>query len=321
MKIKKKKIKILFAGTPKFSSKHLKKLCKKKYKIIAVLTKPDTKKNRKMKIKISPVKKIAKKNKIKIYQPKNLNKKKTINKIKSFKANLMIVIAYGFIIPKKILKLFPLGCINIHPSLLPRWQGACPIQWALLKGDKKTGITIIKMNKYIDQGNIICSFNYKIKKKDTNITLNKKLNQIGIKALIYILKKIKKSKKIKTKKQKTKKIFYAKKIKKKHGKINWKKKKSKTIERMIKAFNPWPSVYFNIKKKTIKIWKAKTLQDKKKNKNKPGTILSITKNGIKIQTKKKILKIKKLQISGSKKINAKEFYNANHKWIKKKDIL
>ncbi|WP_343190240.1 methionyl-tRNA formyltransferase [Buchnera aphidicola (Mollitrichosiphum nigrofasciatum)] len=312
----KKKLKIVFAGTPNFAYIHLKKLIKEQYKIITVITKPDQPAGRGLNIQKSPVKILAEKNKIPILQPSNLTNKNIVKIIKKLKADIIIVIAYGIIIPKKILNIFPLGGINIHPSLLPKWRGPAPIQWAILKGDKKTGITIIQMNEFIDKGKIICVFKCKIKKKDTNGTLYKKLSIIGKKALIYILNKLLFLKKMTNEKQNIKKQKYAKKFKKTDGKINWNDEAEK-IERQIKALQPWPGSYFKIKNKIIKIWKAKASKYNSDKKIEPGKIILINKNEIHVQTKKDVIIITELQFPGYKITAIKKIQKENKRLFEK----
>ncbi|NIH16500.1 MAG: methionyl-tRNA formyltransferase [Buchnera aphidicola (Periphyllus lyropictus)] len=311
-----KKIKIIFAGNEKFSKEHLNELILNNLNVITIFTKPDKRSGRGKKIKFSKVKKLAIKKKIKFLQPKNLNSKKTFNYIKNINPDIMIIVSYGLIIPKKIIKIFPLGCINIHTSLLPKFRGPSPIQSVILLGKKKTGITIIQINKKIDEGDILYQKKILINKKDTYKSLKKKLCFEGKKCLILCLKKIIKNKIIKIK-QDNKKSTYTKKIKKKDGLINWNNSAS-TIEKKIRAFNPWPGTFFFIKKIMIKIWKAEIIKLKKK--IKPGIIFKVNKNGIIISTKKNFINIKEIQISGKKKnkvniiLNAyKNLFNLNKK--------
>ncbi|NIG99357.1 MAG: methionyl-tRNA formyltransferase [Buchnera aphidicola (Periphyllus acericola)] len=310
-----KKKKIIFAGTNKLSAEHLNQLIIKKFNIISIITKLDNKiRNKNI---FSEVKKIAIQNKIEFIQPKSLNSKKIYQYIKNIKPHIMIVVSYGLIIPKKIINLFPLGCINVHTSLLPKLRGPSPIQYTILQGIKKTGITIIEINEKIDSGYILYKKSIIIKKNETYITLLKKLSILGKKSLIKCLKKIFLKKIIKIP-QNEKKVTYTNKIKKKNGLINW-HSNAKNIEKQIRAFILWPGSFFFIKKIMIKIWKAKIVKSSKK--NIPGTILKANKNGIFISTKKNILKIKKLQISGKKKNNVSQIINSYKKLFKIGKIL
>ncbi len=311
----KKKIKILFIGTCNFSSFFLEKLIKKKNNIIGIITKKE-----KSNIK-NIIKNTAIKNKIKyIYQPQNIKELKNLEKnIKKLNINLIILISYGFIIPENIINIPKYGCINIHASLLPKLRGASPIQQSILNGDKKTGITLIKINKLLDQGNIIYQKHYNIKKKDNYIKLKKKLQKIGIKGLLKIIKKIKYNIFIKNIKQDEKKTTYAKKIKKIDGKINWKKDKAINIIRKIKAYIVWPKTFFFYKNYRIILWKAK-IKKKIKN-NKPGRIIKFNKKELLVTTKDAILKIKKIQFSNKKKMYISEIINSKPNLFKINDFL
>lgn len=256
------KLKIIFAGTAYFSAEHLKALINSSHNIILVISQPDLPSGRGQKIIFSPVKKISINNKIPIYQPKDLNDKCFQKKLLQLNADIMIVVSYGQIIPKKILTMFPKGCINVHASLLPRWRGATPIQSAILYGDKETGISIIKMNEKIDSGTIIHQIKCNISSEDTTYSLSLKLIKIGIQALFEVLEKIIKNK-IVEKKQNQKNVILSKKIYKKDGLLNW-NDKAKKLERLIRAFNPWPICYFIIENQLIKVWQAKLVPLEKK---------------------------------------------------------
>ncbi len=297
-----KKFKILFFGTPEFSAFQLKNIIRNtKHKILGVITK----KNKK----INPVKKIALKNNLNIFEPKTIEElKKLHKKIKILKINLILIIAYGFILPKKIINIPKYGCINMHASLLPRWRGSSPIQHSILYGDKYSGITFIKINQFIDSGKIIYQKKCIIKKKYTYQKLYKKLKKIGAKYTPKVLKYIK-NKNYKKIKQNKKYITFAKKIKKIDGLINWNKDTAYYIERKIKAFNKWPKTFFYHKKYIIFIWSIKIKKTKRK--FTPGEVLKYNKKGLEIFTKKSyILKIKKIQLNNHKKIKISELINS-----------
>ncbi|WP_343154162.1 methionyl-tRNA formyltransferase [Buchnera aphidicola (Aphis aurantii)] len=305
------KLKIIFAGTSNFSEKHLSALINCPLcNIKAVITQPDRPFGRGQKIIFSPVKKISIKNKIPVLQPLTLDNKEFQKIILNFSAELMIVVSYGHIIPQKILSLFPKGCINVHASLLPRWRGASPIQSAILSGDKKTGISIIKMNDKVDAGNIIISKKCIISSTETSETLSLKLIKIGTKILIKALFQIHNNIVIETK-QDEKYTTFSKKILKIDALLNW-KKNADFLERLIRAFNPWPICYFLINNTPIKVWKAKVINNTTIKNYKIGQIISIDNDGIQIATKEKILNIEKIQIPG------KNISNINIKTLFKK---
>ncbi len=312
---KKRKLKILFLGTPEFAAFQLEQIIKNtKHKVIRIITKKEKNK------KINPVSKISKKYKIKILKPTSIHELKKIKKkIIHLNIDIAITIAYGFLIPKTILKIPKLGFINIHASLLPKWRGPAPIQRALLSKDKITGITIIKMNEFIDSGDIIYQKKCKIKNHDTYKTLYSKLKKISTKILIKLLNNLTK-KEIKETKQNNKYSTYAKKIKKNEGLIDW-KKNPKYIKKQIKAFCEWPKTFFHYKQKIFFIWSIKILQDKIKKKHKHGEIIKYNKKGIKVFVKNKYILITKIQLNNRKKMKISEFINSNLKLFTPGEIL
>ncbi len=300
-----KKLKILFFGTPEFASYQLKNIIKKtKHKILGVITKKKKKNN------VNPVEIISKKNKLNIFKPKNIKElKKLKNIFKKLNIDIIITVAYGFIIPKEILNVPKLGCINIHASLLPRWRGSSPIQKSILFGDKFSGITFIKMNKIIDGGKIIYQKKCLIKKKYTYKKLYNILKKISATKLPILLQKILCNDYIQLKQNK-KYITYANKINKKEGLINWKKDTAIDIERKIRAFHIWPKTYFFYKKYIIFIWSVKIKKINNKNFI-PGEILKYNKKGLKIFTKKSFsLNITKIQLNNCKKIKISQLINS-----------
>ncbi|XBC42047.1 MAG: methionyl-tRNA formyltransferase [Buchnera aphidicola (Kaburagia rhusicola rhusicola)] len=303
---------MVFSGTSNFSEQHLKQLIYYKYKIVGVITQPDRPSGRGKKIIESPVKKTAKKYNIPVFQPENLNNSILYNQLYKLHANLMIVVSYGLIIPKNILNIFSLGCINIHASLLPRWRGAAPVQSAILNGDLMTGITIIQMDEGIDTGKILYSMPCKIETFDTSQSLQNKLGKIGCQAILFILTKLELGQYNAIVQSKL--TTYSHKIKKQDAQLNW-LKDAKTLEQCIRAFNPWPISFFKIKKEHIKVWKANVIIQKNINLYCAGEIILINKNGLQIQTKKNILNITHIQLPGKKVINAYDLNNSKNHWF------
>jgi len=308
-----KKLKIIFSGTPTFAAKHLQSLINYKYNILAVITKKNNKSKRGKKIIDSPVKKIAKIYSIPTFEINCLSKDKNIVKnLKKLHADIMIVVAYGSIIPYSILNLFPFGCINLHPSLLPRWRGASPMPSSILFGDKITGVTIIQMDESIDSGKIMFSSKYFIKKQETSYSLEKKLFKIGIYCMVYVLKKIEHKEPIALTSQKKNLITYSNKLKKENAKINW-NKDAYYIERLIRAFIPWPIGYFIFNNIKIKVLQSSILENSKI--YKIGEIIKINRQGIQVYTKNGIVLLKKIQFPGKKIISIKDFINSNKKLL------
>ncbi|VFP88654.1 Methionyl-tRNA formyltransferase [Buchnera aphidicola (Cinara piceae)] len=315
----KKILKIIFAGSNDFSLAHLYSLFYSKYVISAIITKPDNIYCKKKNNPFSSIKKFAIKNNIKILQPNDLFEKKFYKSILDIQANILIVSSYGSIIPKKILKLFPLGGINIHASLLPRWKGAAPVQWAILSGDKQTGISVIKMNSNIDSGKIIYTLTCPINSTDTTTTLCAKLIPISLQCMYQSLNIINNPNIKKYYKQDKNLETKAPKIKKRDSRISWSLSVIQ-IDRLIRAFTPWPCCQFFINGYFIKIKKHSIISFNKKNFY-CGEIIKINKKGIQINTKKGILNIEKIQIPGKKTIHISQIIHTNKKLFIKHSIL
>jgi len=302
--------KIIFIGTNNFAAYILDKLIYKKITIIAVFTKPDSIMGRGKILKEHPVKKIAKKNtKIKIYTPNNINTEKYINIIKNIKPKLIIVTDYGNIICDKIINIPNANVINIHPSKLPKLRGASPIQYAILKGYKSTGISIIKLSAKLDSGDIINYKGCKIALNDTYISLKKKLCKLALICLIETINIFKKNK-VNYIKQNHKNATYANKIESNFFKIQW-NNSNENINRKTRALlNNKNSSHTYINKKYIKIINVRNT-NKKNNILKPGTIFKINKLSLSVKTKDKIINIYKIQLPGKKISYIKNVLNGN----------
>lgn len=303
-------LRIIFAGTSDFAAQHLDALfrIKDKHTIIGVLTRPDKPAGRGQKLTPSPVKILAKEINIPIFQPSTLKTTKTKRWIENQHADLMVVVSYGLILPEFILNILPMGCLNVHGSLLPRWRGAAPIQRSILAGDKVTGITIIKMDVGLDAGDMLYKISCPISLNDTSVMLYQKLSKLGPIALIHTLDLLT-SGQIIPEKQDDMFATYAKKLSKNEALIDW-KLSAEQIERCIRAFNPYPVSYFTIADQLIKVWHAEIIYHKID--ALPGTILSADKTGIKIATGKDIINILKIQPSNKKIMLAREFLNSRH---------
>ncbi len=298
----KNKINIIIFGTNNFSIPFIKKIIKNKniINIIYIISKNNI------------INKKIKNKKINIIYTKNKKDIKNIKyKIKNLNIDIGIIISYGIIIPNYIIKIPKFGFINIHGSLLPKWKGPAPIYWSILSNDKITGITIIKINNNIDEGDIIYQKKILIKKKDNYITLSKKIQKIGCKIIIKIIKKIYKNK-IKYKKQNKKNESYARKIKKQDGLIIWKKNTSKEIKTKIKAFLKWPKTFFYYLNNIFFIWSIIIYKKYIKN-NIPGKILKYNKNGLIISTKDYPIIITIIQINNRNIIKISELFFNNPK--------
>ena len=249
-----KSLKVVFMGTPEFALPGLQSIYKN-FNLIGCFTQPSRPSGRGQKISHSPVKNFCIKNNIPIFTPENFKEEKEINHLKKMNCDILVVAAYGIILPEEILSIPKFGALNIHASLLPRWRGAAPIQRAILSGDKETGITIMQMNKKLDAGAIVLQKKIEIKEKNTSQEIHDELAKIGGKLINGALKILQKEKKIKTTPQDETSATYAKKISTDEAKINW-NKNGKDILRQIKAFNPVPGAWFTANNERIKIFDA-----------------------------------------------------------------
>ncbi|MGP1923827.1 MAG: methionyl-tRNA formyltransferase [Arsenophonus sp. NEOnobi-MAG3] len=306
-------LRIIFAGTPDFAAQHLGALLniKDKYQIVGILTQPDKPAGRGQKLTSSPVKMLAEEKNIPVFQSTSLKTAESQCWIKNQHADVMVVVAYGLILPENVLNMLPMGCINVHASLLPRWRGASPIQRSILAGDKETGITIMQMDNCLDTGDILYKVSCPIELKDTSVTLYQKLAKLSPIALLHTLYLLT-SGQAKPKKQNNIFANYSKKLSKDEALIDW-RLSAEQIERCIRAFNPWPISYFIVADQPIKVWYAEVIY--RDIEASPGTILSADKRGIKVATAKGILNILKIQPACKKIMLASDFLNSSHGWF------
>jgi methionyl-tRNA formyltransferase len=301
-------MKIIFFGSSNFAVPILDELARGE-EINLVVTQPDRQRGRSLKIAPTPVKSKAEELGIKIFQPPRINTKESVEFLKKFNADLFIVVSFGQILSKAILDLPKLHCINIHASLLPKYRGAAPINWAIANGEKETGVTAMKVNEKMDEGDILLKEVVSVSEEDDAITLSEKLSKKGAKLLLDTIRLIRDNE-VKFIPQDHSKATYAPKLKKEDGLINW-KKSADEINNKIKAFVPWPGCFTCLGNKTLKIWKARPAVHLP---GEPGEILEINKNGILVKTGKDVLKVEELQLEGSRRMTAEEFI-AGHKQI------
>ena len=304
-------LKIIFAGTPDFAATALSALIESEHDIIAVYTQPDRPAGRGRKLRASPVKETALKHDIPILQPEKLKDSEAHDVLRALNADVMVVAAYGLILPQVVLDIPRLGCLNIHASLLPRWRGAAPIQRAIAAGDKESGITIMQMDAGLDTGDILLLSSCQITDRDNGGDLHDRLAEMGAKTILEVLKDID-SDKIKPIKQDDSLAIYAHKLDKKEAIINW-QDSSENIERLVRAFNPWPVAFTYINDKTLRIWQAQALPDNSE--LEAGTIISSNKNGVDISCGEGTLRLLKLQPSGSKAMDIASFMNGHAKQL------
>lgn len=305
-------MKIIFAGTPPFAASILEGLLNANLNVIACFSQPDKPRGRGKKLQETPTKIVAQKFNIPVFQPDNFKSQENIDLLASLKPELMLVVAYGLLLPQKVLDIPKFGCINIHGSILPKYRGAAPIQHSILNGDKETGITLFQIEKGMDSGDILGIYKCPILDSDTTKTMLEKFVPISINATLDIVNKLNTNTITKTK-QDSNQATFAPKINKTDALINWEKEEALTIDRKIRAYNPWPTAFFNIQNIPIKIIKAELLNDFNNIKNEkltPGKIIEINKNELIITTKKGSISIKKIQFPSSKILDIKDVINS-----------
>jgi len=299
------KLKIVFAGTPQFAESYLSALINSKHEIACVFTQPSKRSGRGLKFNHSPVRNIAKLNGLEIRQPEEITIKET-DALSEINPDILVVVAYGLILPKEFIAVPKHGSINIHPSLLPRWRGAAPIQRAIEYGDQLSGISIMKMTDELDKGDIIYQEPVAIEENDSSITLHNKFISIGIDSLLLTLDAIMENNYM-LHPQDNNLATYAKKIKKSEAKINW-ENSAKNIHKKIMAFNSWPIAETNLAGERIRIHDSE-YRELEVN-GIPGTIKSTKDKYIEVFTKNGLLIIKKLQRDNSKIISSESFINS-----------
>ena len=304
-----KPLKIVFAGTPDFAAQHLDALIKSHHDVIAVYSQPDRPAGRGKKLKASEVKQLALTHDIPVYQPENFKSDDAKQQLADLNADIMVVVAYGLLLPKAVLETPKLGCINVHGSILPRWRGAAPIQRAIWAGDAETGVTIMQMDEGLDTGDMISIATCPIEAADTSASLYSKLAELGPTALIDTLSTIADGT-ANPEKQNDELVNYAKKLSKEEANIDW-HMPAQQIERNIRAFNPWPICFTQMQGNTVKIYAAELVESA----GNPGEVLAADKTGITVATTEGALKITQLQPQGKKPMSAQDFLNGRADWV------
>lgn len=303
-------MKIVFAGTPEFAIEPLKALLSSKHYVVAVFTQPDRPAGRGQTLHKSPVKMLAQLHNIPVYQPDRLKKPEDQEILRELKPDLLVVVAYGLILPKAVLDIPKFGCINIHASLLPRWRGAAPIQHAILAGDKTTGICTMQMDESLDTGDILLKKTCDITPDETSQTLHDKLALLGSTALIETLEQLEQGALSPQKQDPTIPTTYATKISKANAKIDW-QESAAVIDCKIRAFNPWPVAFTELAGQAIRVWSAKPhVSATSQNNIKPGTILAIHKDSMDVATGDGVLTLLELQLPGGKRLPVGEILHA-----------
>ncbi|NRB22921.1 methionyl-tRNA formyltransferase [Shewanella sp.] len=306
-----KPLNIVFAGTPDFAARHLQALIDSEHNVIGVYSQPDRPAGRGKKLQASPVKVLALEHNIPVYQPKSLRDEAAQQELSGLNADLMVVVAYGLILPQVVLDTPRLGCINVHGSILPRWRGAAPIQRALWAGDKETGITIMQMDLGLDTGDMLLKTKLTIEDDDTSGSLYDKLALQGPDALIQALTGLAKGE-LEAEKQDETLANYAHKLSKEEAELDW-NKSALQLWREIRAFNPWPISHFSHNDASIKVRQAKvsgSISDAP-----AGTIISADKSGIEIATGEGVLSLQNMQLPGKKPLSVGDILNSRGDWF------
>lgn len=308
---------IIFAGTPDFAAQHLSALLSSQHRVVAVFTQPDRPAGRGNKLAAGPVKTLALENNIPVYQPKSLRPAENQQLVADLQADIMVVVAYGLILPASVLAMPRLGCINVHGSLLPRWRGAAPIQRAVWAGDAQTGVTIMQMDVGLDTGDMLLKLDCPIEPEDTSATLYHKLAQLGPTGMLETLALLATGE-AKPEVQNEASATYAEKLSKEEARLNWHLSAAQ-LERCVRAFNPWPVSFFVVDEQPVKVWQSSIFPHQPN--TMPGEVIAADKHGIQIATSDGVLNIEQLQPAGKKAMTAQDLLNSRRDWFTPGTVL
>ncbi|MGX9739679.1 methionyl-tRNA formyltransferase [Pseudocitrobacter corydidari] len=304
-------LRIIFAGTPDFAARHLDALLSSEHQVVGVFTQPDRPAGRGKKLMPSPVKVLAEEKGVPVFQPGSLRPQENQQLVADLQADIMVVVAYGLILPKAVLDMPRLGCINVHGSLLPRWRGAAPIQRSLWAGDAQTGVTIMQMDVGLDTGDMLHKLSCPITADDTSGSLYDKLADLGPQGLLHTLTQLAAGT-AKPEVQDEALVTYAEKLSKEEARVDWSLSAAQ-LERCIRAFNPWPMSYIVIDEQPVKIWQASVINTPTS--AAPGTILEANRQGIQVATGEGILNLLSLQPAGKKAMGVQDLLNSRREWF------
>lgn len=296
-------MKVIFMGTPDFSVGTLTALVEAGHEVVLAVTQPDKPKGRGGRMQYTPVKEKAMEYGIPVFQPKKIRDPEAIRELETYHADVMVVIAFGQILPKAVLEMTPYGCINVHASLLPKYRGAAPIQWAVIEGETVSGVTTMQMDEGLDTGDMMMKTEITLEEKETGGSLHDKLADAGAKLCVRTLQALEEKTAV-WEKQGESPTAYASMLDKKMGNIDW-SRDAASIERLIRGLNPWPSAYTGWDGKVMKIWEADVVG--RQTAEAPGTIVEVEKDGFCVQTGQGLLKVRALQIPGKKRMEADAF--------------
>ena len=299
-------LRILFAGTPDFSVPPLRALLDSEHQVVGVYTQPDRPAGRGRKLTPSPVKEVALEEGIAVEQPLNFKDPADVARLAGYQADLMVVVAYGLLLPEPVLQAPRLGCINIHASVLPRWRGAAPIQRAVLAGDKLSGVSIMQMEKGLDTGPVYLVEEVELEEDETGGSLHDRLSELGAVALMKALPGIADGS-LPATPQDDSRSNYAKKLDKAEAWIDW-QQPAEAIERQVRAFNPWPVAQTRFEDANMRVWDAYAIKGEGAA---PGTVMAAGRDGIDVASADGLLRITELQMPGKRALSAQDFINAH----------
>lgn len=297
-------MKIIFMGTPDFAVGTLRALKEAGHEITLVVTQPDKPKGRGHAMQYPAVKEAALSYDLPVYQPKRIKEEASVRYLEETEADVIVVVAFGQLIPRQILEMKPYGCINVHGSLLPKYRGAAPIQWAVIDGEKESGVTTMQMDEGLDTGDMLLKTVVPLEEKETGGSLFDKLSKAGAALCVETLKRLEEGT-LKPERQGDSPTPYASMLKKETGVIDW-SQDARSIERLIRGLNPWPSAHTRLNGKTLKIWAGEVLPSDA-SKGRCGEILEVTKEEIIVQTGDGALSIRELQLEGKKRMETGAF--------------
>lgn len=300
-------MKIVYMGTPDFAVAPLEAIIEAGHEVSAVVTQPDKQKGRGREVQMTPVKECALRHGIPVFQPVKIREEEAVKQLSKYPADIFVVAAFGQILSEEILTMPVFGCINIHASLLPAYRGAAPIQWAILNGEKETGVTIQQMDKGIDTGDMLLKSVVPIAPKETGESLHDKLMEAGAKLVVEALSKIEK-KEVTPEKQNHALASHAARLTKSMGEIDW-KKEAEVIERLVRGLNAWPSAYTYYHGKTLKIWEADVIREpaERSGTYEPGCVADVGKDSFDVYTGKGLVRVRVLQLEGKRRMTVREF--------------
>ena len=298
---------IIFMGTPEFAIPSLAVLLASNNTILGVITQPDRPKGRGKKLQPPPIKTLALQHGLPLLQPEKVKEENFIQWLKGKKPDSIVVVAFGKILPPKILRIPLYGCINLHASLLPQYRGGAPINWTLINGEDTTGVTTILMNEWMDSGDILLQRETKIEQKDDALTLSQRLSILGAKLLLETITQLKKGT-LTPMPQNHSKASYAPVLKKENGHIEW-GRDAQAIHNQIRGTLPWPGAFTNLKNKLLKIFKSEVIENETL--EPPGVISQVSPEGIKVATGKGYLLLTEIQLQDRRKMRIAEFIRGN----------